>query len=127
MILASPDRILEYTSKGCWGARTLLDDFKHHARSMPERTAMVDPLNKEALVGTAPERVSYADFDRAVEATASALHAEGIDKDDIVLVQLPNCWELAMLYLAVARAGGVISPMPMQWRAKEVTYVAELT
>ncbi len=127
MILASPERISEYTSKGCWGARTLLDDFKHHARSMPERTAMVDPLNKEALLGTAPERVSYTDFDRAVEATASALHAEGIDKDDIVLVQLPNCWELAMLYLAVARAGGVISPMPMQWRAKEVTYVAELT
>lgn len=127
MILASPDRILEYTTKGCWGARTLLDDFKQHARTTPERTAVVDPLNKEALVGTAPERVRYADFDRAVEATASALRAEGIDKDDIVLVQLPNCWELAMLYLAVARAGAVISPMPMQWRAKEITYVAELT
>lgn len=127
MILASPERIVEYTTKGCWGARTLLDDFKQHARTMPDRTAMVDPLNKEALVGTAPERVTYADFDRAVEATASALRAEGIDKDDVVLVQLPNCWELAMLYLAVARAGGVISPMPMQWRAKEITYVAELT
>lgn len=127
MILASPERILEYTTKGCWGARTLLDDFTQHARTMPERTAMVDPLNKEALLGTAPERVRYADFERAVEATASALRAEGIDKDDIVLVQLPNCWELAMLYLAVARAGGVISPMPMQWRAKEIAYVAELT
>ncbi|MEJ5366221.1 MAG: AMP-binding protein [Desulfosoma sp.] len=127
MILASPERILEYTTKGCWGARALLDDFKQHARTTPERTAVVDPLNKEALVGTAPERVRYADFDRAVEATASALRAEGIDKDDIVLVQLPNCWELAMLYLAVARAGAVISPMPMQWRAKEITYVAELT
>ena len=127
MILASPERILEYTTKGCWGARTLLDDFKQHARTTPERTAIVDPLNKEALVGTASERVRYADFDRAVEATASALRAEGIDKDDIVLVQLPNCWELAMLYLAVARAGAVISPMPMQWRAKEITYVAELT
>lgn len=127
MILASPERILEYTTKGCWGARTLLDDFKQHARTTPERTAVVDPLNKEALVGTAPERVRYADFDRAVEATASALRAEGVDKDDIVLVQLPNCWELAMLYLSVARAGAVISPMPMQWRAKEITYVAELT
>ncbi|WP_448382234.1 AMP-binding protein [Desulfosoma sp.] len=127
MILALPERILEYTTKGCWGARTLLDDFKQHARTTPERTAVVDPLNKEALVGTAPERMRYADFDRAVEATASALRAEGIGKDDIVLVQLPNCWELAMLYLAIARAGAVISPMPMQWRAKEITYVAELT
>ncbi|MEJ5347941.1 MAG: class I adenylate-forming enzyme family protein [Desulfosoma sp.] len=127
MILASPERIKEYTRKGCWGSRTLLDDFKQHARDMPEATAIIDPLNKEALLGTRPERIPYADFDRAVEATASALRSEGIDKDDIVLVQLPNCWELAMLYLAIARAGGVISPMPMQWRSKEVAYVAELT
>lgn len=127
MILASPERITEYTTKGCWGSRTLLDDFKQHARNTPDATAIVDPLNKEDLLGTIPERMCYADFDRAVEATASALRAEGIDKDDIVLVQLPNCWELAMLYLAIARAGGVISPMPMQWRSKEIAYVADLT
>jgi len=127
MILASPERIQEYTEKGCWGERTLIDDFKAHARKMPDVTAMVDPLNKEALLGAPPERVTYARFERAVDAAATALRAEGIGKDDIVLVQLPNCWELAALYLAVARTGGVLSPMPMQWRAKEVRYVAELT
>ncbi|MBZ4660384.1 MAG: 2,3-dihydroxybenzoate-AMP ligase, partial [Desulfacinum sp.] len=127
MILASPERIQEYTKKGCWGERTLIDDFKAHARKMPDVTAMVDPLNKEALLGAPPERVTYARFERAVDAAATALRAEGIGKDDIVLVQLPNCWELAALYLAVARTGGVLSPMPMQWRAKEVRYVAELT
>ncbi|ROQ92162.1 class I adenylate-forming enzyme family protein [Desulfosoma caldarium] len=127
MILAAPDRITEYTNKGCWGSRTLLDDFKQHVRNRPDATAIVDPINKEALMGTKPERVRYADFDRAVEATASALRAEGLQKDDIIMVQLPNCWELAMLYLAIARAGGVISPMPMQWRSKEITYVAEIT
>lgn len=127
MILASHERIMEYTRKGCWGSRTLLDDFKQHAHNMPDALAIVDPLNKEALLGTAPERVRYAQFDQAVEATASALWTEGLQKDDIVLVQMPNCWELAMLYLAIARAGGVISPIPMQWRSKEITYVAELT
>lgn len=127
MILASHERIMEYTRMGCWGSRTLLDDFKQHAHNMPDALAIVDPLNKEALLGTAPERVRYGQFDQAVEATASALLAEGLQKDDIVLVQMPNCWELAMLYLAIARAGGVISPIPMQWRSKEITYVAELT
>ncbi len=51
----------------------------------------------------------------------------GVKKDDIVMVQLPNCWELAMLYLAIARAGAIISPLPVQWRASELEYIAELT
>lgn len=127
MILATRSAIEEYTAAGCWGTRTLLDDFRDHAARMPGRVAVVDPPNKEALLGRPPERVTYQELSRAVEGTASALVAAGIEKDDIVLVQLPNCWELAMLYLAVARAGAIISPVPMQWRAKELGYVAGLT
>ncbi len=127
MILASREAIEEWTGKGCWGTKTLLDDFYGYVQKMPERTAVVDPYNKEDLLGVPPARVSYQEMARAVEATASALMAEGIEKDDFVMVQMPNCWELAMLYLAVARAGGIITPMPMQWRAKEATYVAEHT
>jgi acyl-CoA synthetase (AMP-forming)/AMP-acid ligase II len=127
MILASQESIKEYTEKGCWGTKTLLDHFYEHVEKMPERVAICDPLNKEALVGRAPDRITYRDFARSVEGTATALVASGLQKDDIVLVQLPNCWELAMLYLAIARAGGIISPMPMQWRAKEMRYVADLT
>ena len=127
MILASEEQIRTYTELGCWGARTLLEDFREHARRTPERTALVDPRNKEALLGTVPERVNYAELVRAVEGTATALTASGIGKDDIVIVQLPNCWELAMLYLAVARAGATLSPIPIQWRSKELAYVAELT
>jgi non-ribosomal peptide synthetase component E (peptide arylation enzyme) len=127
MILASKDQIKAYTGKGCWVSRTLIEDFEHNARQMPDRTAVVDPLNKEALLGEPPDRVTYADFARAVDGTATALMASGIGKDDIVLVQLPNCWELAMLYLAIAKTGAVISPAPLLWRSKELTYVAELT
>ncbi|CAB3391555.1 class I adenylate-forming enzyme family protein [Kyrpidia spormannii] len=58
---------------------------------------------------------------------AQALVDRGLRKDDVVMVQLPNVWELAMLYLAVARAGGVIAPIPVQWRAKEFSYIAGLT
>jgi acyl-CoA synthetase (AMP-forming)/AMP-acid ligase II len=127
MNLASEAQIRAYTELGCWGTKTLLDDFYEHAKRTPERTALVDPRNKEALLGVAPERVTYGDFARAVDGTASALAASGIGKDDIVIVQLPNCWELAMLYLAVARTGATISPIPLQWRSKELAYVAELT
>ena len=127
MILASKEQIKHYGDVGCWGTRTLLDDFRQNALANPGHTALVDPLNKEALMGLAPERVSYAELNRAVDGVASALLAEGIGKDDVVIVQLPNCWELAMLYLAVAKVGAISSPIPMQWRAKELAYVAELT
>jgi len=62
------------------------------------------PQQKD-LVGLEPERLTYLQLDKAVDATAESLIARGIQKDDIIMVQLPNCWELAMLYLAITRAG----------------------
>lgn len=127
MILESEARIREYTENGCWGTRTLLDDLQEHVQNIPDQTAMIDPMDKMELLGVPPERPTYAELGRAVDGAASALMAAGIGKDDFVVVQLPNCWELAMLYLAVARAGAIISPLPMQWRSKEAAYVAGLT
>ncbi len=127
MILASPDRIKEYTEQGCWLDRTLLDDFRENVKRDPEHIAIIDPLNKTELLGRAPERVTHRRMARAVEGVASALKAGGLAKDDIVLVQLPNCWEMAMLYLAIARTGAIISPLPVQWREREIGYVADLT
>lgn len=43
------------------------------------------------------------------------------------MVRLPNTWELVALYLAVWRAGGIISSLPMQWREHELSYVSRLT
>lgn len=127
MILASPKMIKEWTEKGAWGTKTLIDYFKENVARTPEKVCVVDPYDKEELLGLKPERLTYREFDRAAEATAEGLVAMGIRKDDIIVVQLPNCWELAMLYVAIARAGGVISPMPMQWRASEFEYIAGLT
>ncbi len=127
MILASVERIREYTEKGYWGEKTLLDCFFEHAAKNPERVALVDPPNKEQLVGLPPERLTYAELARAVDAVATALVEMGLQKDDVVVVQMPNTWELAMLYLAVCRAGGIISPLPVQWRAREFEYIARLT
>ena len=127
MILASKERIKEYTEAGCWGSRTLLDDFELHVKETPDKVAIVDPYNKADLLGIETERPTFAELNRAVEGTAAALKAMGVGKDDIIMVQLPNCWELAMLYLAICKAGGVTTPSPMQWRSKELSYVAGIT
>jgi acyl-CoA synthetase (AMP-forming)/AMP-acid ligase II len=127
MILTSREKISEYTGKGYWGTKTLLDAFKEQVQKNPDRVALVDPPNKEQLVGLPPERISYRELDRAAGAVASALVEMGIQKDDVVMVQLPNTWELAMLYIAIARAGAIISPLPVQWRVREFSYIAGLT
>jgi acyl-CoA synthetase (AMP-forming)/AMP-acid ligase II len=127
MILASQENIKRWSEAGAWGKRTLIDYFQYHVRKSPEKVCLTDPLNKEALLGLKPERLTYGELGRAVDATAEALLARGIKKDDIILVQLPNCWELAMLYLAITRTGALISPVPVQWRWSELDYITKLT
>lgn len=127
MIFASQESILEWTGKGIWGKKTLIDYFKENVAREPDFVCLVDPPNKEALMGLKAERVTFRELDRAADAVAEALLARGIKKDDIIMVQLPNCWELAMLYLAITRAGGLISPMPMQWRQSEASFIAGMT
>jgi acyl-CoA synthetase (AMP-forming)/AMP-acid ligase II len=127
MIFASQESIREWTDKGVWGKKTLVDYFKKNVARTPDAVCLADPPNKEALVGLKPEKLTFRDLDRAVDAAAEAFTAKGVKKDDIIMVQLPNCWELAMLYLAIARAGALISPMPMQWRQTEIEYIAGMT
>lgn len=127
MIFASQESILEWTGKGIWGKKTLIDYFKENVARDPDFVCLVDPPNKEALMGLKAERLTFRELDRAADAVGEALLARGIKKDDIIMVQLPNCWELAMLYLAITRAGALISPMPMQWRQSEAAFIADMT
>ncbi len=124
MILANEENIKKYTQMGIYSDKTLMDLLKGHVAKNPDNICISDPLNKKDLLGTEPERLSYRDFDKAVDSMSKAFVKKGLKKDDTVLVQMPNCWELAMLYLAVGKAGGIISPVPTLWRESELTYVA---
>jgi|GEM_PF-2292841 len=106
MILEKEERIRENTEKGYWRRKeTFIDDFKRNVRWYPKRMALVDPPNKENLVGLKPERLTYKELDRAVDAVATAFLEMGVKKDDVIIMQIPNTWELAML-----------SPLPEQGR-----------
>ncbi len=127
MILASPENIKKYTDAGMYGDKTLIDYLKGHAKDKPDQECFIDPPNRKDLNGYDPERLTYAEFDRAIDATAEALLDRGIGKDDIVMVQMPNSWELGMLYFAIARTGAIITPAPVMWRSAELGHIAGLT
>ena len=127
MILASEEKIKLYQDLGYWSNKTFLDLFKENVSSNPERIALIDPPNKQELVGLDPERIKYQQLSDNIDSLATALQKLGVVKDDIVMVQLPNIWELSLVYMAITRAGAIFAPMPMQWRESEFEYINGLT
>jgi len=127
MILHSPSVIDSFVSKGHWGDQTLLDRLAQHVADVPDRVSVVDTPDRAELIGTPATSVTWKQFGAAVDAIATGLLHQGLQKDEVVVAQLPNVWELIALYFAVARAGGVLSPIAMQWRDSELRNVAEVS
>jgi len=127
VILVQRELIEEYERRGWWGRENILDLLYARAEQRPEMEALVDPYNKADLVGLEPRRMTYREIIRDVDRLALSLMESGLGKDDVVLVQLPNTAELVITLFAVARAGGIPSPLPMQWRTHEIRHALALT
>ena len=127
MILDSPETIRAYTDAGWWGTDTLDDLFRRNAAANPERLALVDPPNRADLTIGEPKRLTYAETVAAADALAAELVRRGVGADDVVMVQLPNVVELPLVYLAAARIGAIVSPLPVQYRQHELRHTMGLT
>ncbi|NMM80929.1 short-chain-fatty-acid--CoA ligase [Acidovorax sp. SRB_14] len=127
MILVSQKSIDEYMSKGWWGTLTLGEHFLDMAAKNGAAFAVADPPNRTELFGGAPQNWSWGALCEQVGALCAVLHAQGVGKDDVIVVQLPNCVQLHAIYLACAVSGVVVSPVPMQYRAHELVHVATST
>jgi len=126
ILRTSPEHLIEeYTAKGWWGERTLNSLFQDAVKAHPQRIALVDPPNKHDLVGCAARRLSYEQLDDQVELLSAQLHAHGVRADHMVVIQLPNIAELAIVYLAAARLGAIVSPVPVQYGRHELTRIRE--
>jgi acyl-CoA synthetase (AMP-forming)/AMP-acid ligase II len=126
MILDTEERIREYTDKGLWGTDTLADLFDRLVRDRPDALALVDPPNRGALGLGLSRRLTYREASDMADRLAGALLDAGVGRDDIVLVQMPNTVELVLCYLAAARIGAVVSPVPVQFRTHELRQVLPL-
>ena len=127
MILSSEKQVQVYTERGWWGEQTLIDLFLDNVSRSPGALAVVDPPNRSQLSPGGPLRLTYAQAKTATDRLANALLEAGVRKDDVVMVQLPNIVELVVTYLACARIGAILSPLPVQFRTHELRYVLELT
>ena len=126
MIPFDAETIRRYEELGAWGRDTLDDLFRRNLAATPERPALIDDPNKPAAGCGEALRLTYRELGQRVDDLAARLSGIGIARDDILLVQLPNIAELVLAYLAAARIGAIVSPLPVQYRAKEIADILSI-
>ncbi|MBN9430760.1 MAG: acyl--CoA ligase [Burkholderiales bacterium] len=127
MILSDPARIRELRLRDCWPDLPFDTLMRHNVARVPEREAIIDPPNRAAVCDGEPRRISWGTLGAAVDALAHNLAACGIAKDDVLVIQLANTWELLAVYLACFRRGIIASPVPALYREHELDYIIEHT
>ncbi len=126
MILATPERIADYTARGWWGTRRIHDWLDDAIRTRPDAEALIDAPNRAEFIDGEPRRLTWRAVDAEVQRFATRLLELGLSKDDVVCLQLPNCVELPILYLACSRLGVIATPVPVQYREHELAHILAL-
>jgi cyclohexanecarboxylate-CoA ligase len=110
------ERIRQSTQDGYWRNESLDTYLDRWATRRPDKTAMIDGLS----------RPSYAELARLVERVAHGLRAHGVESGSVISCQLPNWNESIILFLAAARLGAVVNPIPPTYRASELRFMLGL-
>lgn len=119
------ERIADFTEKRWWGETTLSSIFDRAVADSPHRLALVDPLNRNEITDGDTLRLTFSEIADHVEKLAATLLAQGIERDDLVVVQLPNIVELPILFIALAKLGVIVSPVPVQYGVHELTKIQQ--
>jgi acyl-CoA synthetase (AMP-forming)/AMP-acid ligase II len=96
---------------------TYLAGFWRNVHRYAGRPALHDPQTGR--------RWTYAELGRDVERVAAGLAAHGVGRDDVVVFQLYNCPEWALLYLAAQHLGAIGSPVNFRFSPGETAYVLD--
>ncbi|MES2054848.1 MAG: class I adenylate-forming enzyme family protein [Pseudomonadota bacterium] len=125
MQLTPQSRVDDFTARGWWGDLTLDHWLQRNRADVPDRLAIVDPMNRASLDGKTPRRLTWGELGIEVDRVAAALLDLGLTKDDVLTYQLPNIIETVILALACSRLGLIISPVVMPYRAHELGHVID--
>ena len=108
----SQERIAKAYADGFWKNELPTDLLAQHARERPSSLAAVDGMH----------RLSWDELYRQSIRLALHLRALGLERGDVVAVQLPNWVEYLICYYGVLLAGGVVVQPGADWRSVEMAY-----
>ncbi|WP_380675852.1 AMP-binding protein [Salinigranum sp. GCM10025319] len=112
------ERIENYVEAGHWEGLTVHGVVDRVADGTPDRRAIVGP----------DREVTYGDLAANSRRLAGVFRAElGLEPDDLVTFQLPNCIEFVEAFLACSRLGVVPAFVLPRHREQELRHVVDLT
>lgn len=108
-----------YVACGYWSkTETIPSLLARNAAESPDRIALVDDAGR---------RLTYAELDVISSQVAAGLSGRGIERGDVVGVQLPNRVEASIVTCGIEKAGAVTCPMVPMYRDREVNYIVRKT
>ncbi|MDP2646486.1 MAG: AMP-binding protein, partial [Desulfobacterales bacterium] len=102
-----------YLEAGQWTRETLSELWDRNAQKYPDNEAVVDSRT----------RLTWAQARQWINRLALGLLEAGLKKDDMVVMQLPNCVELMVLIVACEKAGLLSLPVLRTFRHNEMSYI----
>ncbi len=107
----------EYVKKGQWKLVSWPEVWDENAQKFPNSEAVVDSKT----------RLTWAQAKQWIDRFALGLLEMGFKKDDVVVIQLPNSVELALMRLACEKAGVLCAPVLRTLRNKDMEYILGFT
>lgn len=96
--------------------RTLLDCWQESLAINPDKDAIRDSHGKV---------YTYAEADALASRIAAYLHDCGVNKGDMVAVQMPGWAEFLPIYIACLKIGAAITPIPANLREYELSQMLD--
>ena len=114
-----PKEIEKNLKEGYWDKTILPDYWDRNARQWPDKEALVDSIGN---------RLTWAEAAQKIDRIALALiKAINLNRDDSLMVQLPNCVEQVLVRLACEKAGVLSIPEMTTFRQTELADIARRT
>ncbi|UPK29961.1 AMP-binding protein [Bradyrhizobium sp. 195] len=105
-----------------WNERLLTDYLDLVADESGDDIAIVHHWYRDGARLT----LTFADLRARVGRIAAGLTRLGIERGDVVSVQLPNWWHLIAVHLACLRIGAVTNPLMPIFRERELSFMLRL-
>src|SRR5262245_30301164 len=105
-----PAREREYVARGWWREDSLPAWLATHAQRRARAPALA----------WRDGRLSWAELHERVQRVAGGLRRRGVQRGDVVAVQLPNTPEFVISYLAICRLGAAMCTLHMPYRQAEI-------
>lgn len=107
----------EYRAKGWWKDRTFCEILERRAREHPDREAIVDGRR----------RITYGQLWAEVKRFAEFLRRQGVQRGDVVTLQIPNRIEFPVVFFSLELIGAVANKISADFRATEVEYILKFS